>query len=167
MRSILLAFSLFILLSVSGNRKEEHEFYVSISELAIKDDTLQISMRLFTDDLEKALNERSETKIFLNDPSRTDKNFIHIRDYIDSRFSVSNAAKADHIHWLGHEFEDDVCWVYGEVPVDPELRILFIKHTVLMDIYSRQQNILHFDRAGEIETKLATKNYPEVRFSLE
>ncbi len=166
MRPILL-FAFIALLSLTSLRKDDsHAFYVSITELEVKNDTLQISLRLFTDDLERALNDRTDEKVFLNEPRETAKNFVRIRDYASKSFIVSNAAKPDRIEWLGHEFEEDVCWVYGEVALSPDQNLLFIKNELLMDIHDRQQNIIHFTTSEGIETKLATKGYSEVRFAL-
>lgn len=144
----------------------DHEFYVSITEMEIKQDTLQISVRLFVDDLEYALNERNDAPVFLNDPSNEPKNFIKIRDYVSDHFSAGDAAKPKKAEWIGHEYEDDVCWVYGQVPVSRDLGILFVKNELLMDVYSRQQNIMHLKSGDDYETKLATKDNSEVRFVL-
>ncbi|NQV52943.1 MAG: hypothetical protein HQ500_07155 [Flavobacteriales bacterium] len=160
-------FAFLAMISLTSLRMDNpHAFYVSITELEVKNDTLQISLRLFTEDLERALNERTNEKVFLNEPQEMPKNFVHIRDYVAKNFIVSNAAKPDRITWLGHEFEEDVCWIYGEVALSPEQNLLFIKNELLMDIHDRQQNIIHFNTSGGIETKLATKGYAEVRFAL-
>lgn len=167
MRSIFIL-SIVALASLTAlHAAKRHAFYVSITELAVKNDTLQISLRLFTDDLEMALKERNEQAVFLNDPATAPKNFIYIRDYVNDLFTVSNAAKKDRIEWLGHEFEDDVCWVYGQVALDPEQKLLYVKNEVLMDIHEAQQNIIHFTTPKGIETKLSTKNHTEVRFVLQ
>jgi len=131
----------------------------------VKQDTLQISLRIFTDDLEYALKEMSGEKVFLNDHSQQKRNFILIRDYLTDKFGYSNGAKSERIEWLGHEFEDDVCWIYGQVQVPPNQRILFIRNEVLTEVFDNQQNIVHFNSSVGIDTKLATKRNGEVRFS--
>jgi hypothetical protein len=145
---------------------KEHAFYVSITELNIVDDTLQISLRLFTDDLEFALNERSEEKIFLEAQGDERKAFVYIKDYVNASFSVGNGAKDERITWLGHEFEDDVCWIYGQTPLPAEQHLLFVRNAVLMDVYPRQQNIVHLQQDNGVVTKLATKDNSELRFIL-
>jgi len=142
-----------------------HPFHLSITELEVKQDTLQISLRIFTDDLEYALKEMSGEKVFLNDHSQQKRNFILIRDYLTDKFGYSNGAKSERIEWLGHEFEDDVCWIYGQVQVPPNQRILFIRNEVLTEVFDNQQNIVHFNSSVGIDTKLATKRNGEVRFS--
>lgn len=148
------------------NHSEKHAFYVSITELEIADDTLQISMRVFTDDLELALKEFFGEKVFLNSPPHHTKNFVVIRDYLHTRVGLSNGAKSQ-ITWIGHEFEADVCWIYGQIPLENNQRILFFKNATLTEVYAGQQNMVHLNIGGSIKTELATKSQPEVRFIIE
>lgn len=152
-------------ISAFESKKDLHPFHVSITELEIKRETLQISLRIFTDDLETALKEISGEKIFLNDVSQPKRNFILIRDYLNLKFGYSSGAKEEKIDWLGHEFEDDVCWIYGQVAVSPDQRIVFVRNEVLIEVFDNQQNIIHFKSSEGIDTKLATKSNGEVRFS--
>jgi len=154
-----------LILSGLESKEDLHPFHVSISELEIKQDTLQISLRIFTDDLESALKEISGKKVFLNDPSRPKQNFVFIRDYLQQKFGYSNGAKNERVDWLGHEFEDDVCWIYGQVAVAKDQRILFIRNDILTEVFDNQQNIIHFNSTEGVETKLATRRNGEVRFS--
>ena len=166
MKYLPIALLLVITLSSSfRGASKKHDFYVSITELEVKNDTLQISMRLFTDDLQFALNDKRDEKVFLDDQQSSRQSFVHIRDYIDRQFSVGNGAKTFPIQWLGHEFEDDVCWVYGQTVLKEEQRLIFVRNQLMMDVYPRQQNIMHFTQGEEVETKLAVKDRSEVRFS--
>lgn len=157
--------ALSILLTGFSKNEMAHPFHVSITELEIKQDTLQISLRIFTDDLEEALKGMSNEKVFLNDPSQPRRNFVLIRDYLFKNFAFANAAKSDQIEWLGHELEDDVCWIYGQVAVSPEQRILFVRNSVITEVFDNQQNIIHLKTSEGIDTELATKSNPEVRFA--
>ena len=164
MKLILISF-ITILCSGINSERAPHPFHVSISELEIKQDTLQIALRIFTDDLETALQEMSNEKVLLNDPSAPRRHSVLIKDYLFKTFTFGNGAKEFKIDWIGHEFEDDVCWIYGQVRVSSEQRILFIRNAILTEIYDNQQNIVHFKSEGEIETQLATNHHEDVRFS--
>jgi hypothetical protein len=153
-----------LLLTVKADRG--HAFYVSITELVIQDDTLQISLRIFTDDLEDALNEGKAEKTFLNQATQNRQHFVLIKDYVSSRFGAGHGAKEGAIQWLGHEYEDDVCWIYGQWPISKDQRLLFIRNEILTELHSQQQNLVHFETKNGIETKLATKQSPEVRFAI-
>ena len=154
--------------SFSGEIAKEaaHPFYVSITELNIAQDTLQVSLRVFTDDLELALSDVHQQKIFLNDPSRYEKNFIYIRDYLFDLVQAGNGAGFKRIEWIGHEFEEDVCWIYGQMPIDADLRVLFFKNAVLFETYDDQQNLIHLKREDGYDTELATRRSAEIRFTL-
>ena len=149
------------------NKNPPHPFYVSITEFEIKQDTMQISLRMFTEDLEMILNEKSNRKVFLQAPADYEKNLVNIGDYLFEHFQVNDGARNLRIEWIGHEFEDDVIWVYGQTAISSEQRLIFIRNSVLTDLFEGQQNMIHYMPQGVIDTKLASKDNPEVRFSLE
>lgn len=159
---------LLILTSVIGLAASlKHEFYVSITEVYQKHDTLQVSMRLFTDDLEKAVNAERDEKVFLDQSSDYKTAKLVIREYLEPHFIVSIAAKEVKEEWLGHEYVDDVTWVYAQVIIPENTQILFIRNTVLIDQYADQQNIIHFQSGEQFEKLLANKSRPEVRVLIE
>ncbi|MEX2595726.1 MAG: DUF6702 family protein, partial [Salibacteraceae bacterium] len=110
------------------------------------------------------LNERSNEKVFLNANSNYKRNFIHIKDYLNAQFMIGSSVSNRMIEWLGYEFEEDVCWIYGQVPIDKDQRVVFIQNRILTDIYDGQQNLIHFINPSGIESELATIRNPEVRF---
>jgi len=147
------------------NVEAAHPFHVSIAELNIAEDTLQVSLRVFTDDLEFALREMIHDKVFLSNPTLYEKNYVVLRDYLFNRVRAGDGGKTKALEWLGFEFEDDVCWIYGQLPVDPEMRILFFKTDILTEIYDDQQNMVHLKTPDGYETALATAKNNEVRFT--
>ena len=144
-----------------------HPFFVSITELTIEDDTLQISIRVFSDDVETALNDFHGDQVFLNVDQASFDHFKRISAYLQSTFRISHAAKDLKVDWLGHEFEDDVCWIYGDVPLNDDPSILFIMNRMLMNVFDSQQNLIHYNSEDGTRTEIATKSRKEVRFTLD
>lgn len=161
---------LFILITFFGlmsfTYEKAHDFYVSITEIELKQDFAQISMRVFTDDLEYALKKENSEPFYLNRSSDFEKNQHAISKYLNQRFSLVSASKAHTIEWIGHEIEEDVIWIYGETAI-LKTTLLEIKNSVLMDYFEDQQNMIHLKRADGFDSKLCSKRSSTIRFSLE
>lgn len=150
-----------------GLTSTKHEFYVSITELNVRNDTLQIAIKVFTDDLEHTLKEVTGNAVFLDNNSDHDRVFRTIRDYCDQKVDISNAAKAYALTWIGHEYIEDVTWVYAYTILDSDSKMLFVRNTLLGDQFHDQHNMIYLRQGETVLSKLCTKSRPEVRFVLE
>lgn len=159
--AIIAAFVLF------AGASARHEFYVSITEIHKKGDTLQIAIRVFTDDLEYVLNKNREEKVFLDARSDMAKSRRAVTAYLGEHFAIGVAAKELREEWIGHEYIDDVTWAYAQVILPADARIAFVRNTVLTGAFPDQQNILHFDTGERFEKLLTNGTVPEVRILLE
>ena len=144
----------------------KHDFHVSITDLYLKGDTIQVAVKIFTHDLEETLKETTGAAIFLDNTSDKAEAFKIIRSYCEPRLSISNASKNYRIQWIGHEYEDDVTWIYAYAIKDPEASIISIKNTLLQHGHHPQHNMVHLNQGEEIESKICTTERPEVHFSL-
>lgn len=160
-----LVFSMCVLIAIAMGFTK-HDFHVSITDLYLKEDTVQIAVKVFTHDLEETLKETTGTTIFLDNSTDPSFAFKTIRGYCEPRIEIANASKNYPIRWIGHEYEDDVTWIYGYAIKDPEASIISIKNTLLQYGDHPQHNMIHLTQNGKIETKICTREKPEVRFSL-
>lgn len=152
--------------SSSFKSDEKHDFYVSITELNLVQDTVQISMRIFTDDLADALKQENDKPFAISKASDYERNQGAIVRMLDRDFNVGSATKKSPIQWLGHEYEGEVTWVYGETILPEAINLLFVKNKLLIDLHEKQQNMIHLKRGDEYETELCSERKTEVRFSL-
>lgn len=141
-----------------------HEFYVTVTELNKVSDTLQVSIRIFTDDLEHILEEETGKPVFLQPGETHDQVFRTIVGYVEGHFRINTAGKPCRLRWLGHEYVDDVTWLYAETVLDPDAGMLSVENTLLMHHFPEQQNLVHFKTATGYESGLCTKDQPEARF---
>ncbi len=158
----------FIALSVvllsAGKR---HEFYVSITEIHQKSDTLQVAVRVFTEDLEYVINKNRPGKVFLDSKTEMAKAEKAVFAYLSDQFSIGVAAKELPEEWLGLEYVDDVTWVYAQVILPEDASIAFVRNTLLTETFPDQQNIIHFQTDDRFEKLLTNGSRPEVRVLLQ
>lgn len=134
-----------------------HPFYVSITSVDYNEQAsrLEISARIFYDDLETALKDGSDLKIDLINP--TDKSAMDslLAGYFSNHFRLSVNGKPVSVHYVGYEVDEDVAWCFLEVPDITHVEQLRIDNRILLDHFPKQSNILHVTAYGKRQsTKL-------------
>lgn len=132
-----------------------HPFHVSVCEINFKEETgsIQVSQRVFIDDLEQALNERFSTNLVIDDESTGILRDSLIQIYILENITILIDGKEKNRTYIGNEIEDDALWSYIEYTGIQKLDTLDIRNTILLDIFDDQANIIHFT-AGDYEKSI-------------
>src|SRR5690554_2872150 len=122
-----------------------HKFYMSITEMQYNEESsyLEIIIKLFTDDIEKALEQNADSSIFLGTPKESPLTDDLLQDYLKKHFSIKNEQKVT-INFLGKEVDKNYTWVYLEVPnFNPEIEYE-IKNSLLIDLFDTQANRINY-----------------------
>ncbi len=140
-----------------------HEFYVSLSQIDYNPEasTLEISIKIFSDDLELALKTLgAEVHADQVDSSETANRYIE--RYLQRCLIIEN--EADKLAWqyLGSETEMDVTWCYLEITDLNEPTKLMITNRLLIDIYDEQLNIVHLNIGGQKKSLMLSQNTPKL-----
>jgi hypothetical protein len=107
-----------------------------------KEKSFEISLRVFTDDLEKALSANNQNKKFIVD--NNDRNDAFIEAYVKKHFVVTNSKnQKPAINYIGKEKEGDATWIYLEMPVNEGISGSKIQNNVLIDMFEDQTNIVN------------------------
>lgn len=123
-----------------------------------KERLFEISVRVFTDDFEKALSEDSNSKVHLTE---TDKNDPLVEKYIRSHFAYINPQKqTKSFSYVGHEIEADANWLYLEMPYTEPFRGGLMKQNLLMELFDDQVNMVNINYQGQKKTFVFRKNQP-------
>lgn len=142
-----------------------HDFHASVTQIQYnpKERVFEISIRIFTDDFEKALSAASGSKISLSgSPDRSSvKNGPIIEKYILSHFVyVSPQKQPKPIKYVGNELEADANWLYLEMPYTEPFRGGMLKQNVLMELFDDQVNMVNVQYQGQKKTFVFRKNQP-------
>ena len=150
---------LLLVLSLTASRPG-HDFHASVTQMQynVKEKTFEISIRVFTDDLEKALSEESNTSVRLSVGPKSD---AIIQNYIRSRFGYVTAQKQPKtINYVGHEVEADANWLYLEMPYPESFRGGSLNQTMLMEVFDDQVNMVNIQYQGQKKTFVFRKSQP-------
>lgn len=138
-----------------------HPLHVSVLEVNhnATEKSLEISVRIFTDDFEKVLAQNYKTKIdLINPPDRSAMEKL-VNDYIYKHVRLEVDGKLMNFSPLGYEKDNDAIYSYFEVDSMPSVKKINITNTLMHDMFTDQINLMHITVGGNRKsTKL---NYPD------
>ena len=127
-----------------------HPFFVSVIEINhnTKEATVEISVRIFTEDLEKTLQKYATNKMDIINP--TDKALLEkqINQYISQKLKLKINGQSITLNYIGHEIQKESVWSYFEVTKIAEIKKVDIDCTILYDFEKSQSNIIHIKSKG-------------------
>ncbi len=128
-----------------------HPFYVSVTEIKQNptNHSVEISCRMFSDDLEKALEKQFHTKLDIIKPK--DKMLTNklINDYVKKHLIIRADGKILNLAYVGYEIQEDGTWSYFEVKGIDRIKQLNIHDDLLYELHPEQINMMHVTIGGE------------------
>lgn len=138
-----------------------HPFHVSVCDIEHDPETkaLQISQRMFIDDLEiglKAFHGVEKVDTYKpEDPARLDS---LIESYLKARLFIRVDEKELTLNYLGSELEGDARWAYLEVEGLESVTTAEISNLILLESFADQENIVHFKAKGKLKSNRLNKD---------
>jgi hypothetical protein len=127
-----------------------HPFFISVIEINhnVKEATVEISVRVFSTDIEKTLQKYTTEKIDVENPK--DNAFLdkQINQYLSKNLVLKINGQPVVFHYIGHEIQKESVWSFMEIPKITDVKKLEINCTILYDFESGQSNIFHVKSKG-------------------
>ena len=122
-----------------------HPFYVSVTEINhnAKDKTLEVSLKVFADDMEEVLKKTYNKPVDLANQKQQAQNDGLITDYVTKHFIVKADGKPVNISYIGFEKEKESVYCYFEITNIPSIKKLELTNCLLQDLTEEQINIMH------------------------
>lgn len=123
-----------------------HKFYLGLTEIRVdsKKQTMDISCKLFTDDLEDVLFKKYGKKINISTSSKNKEVEALLFKYLSENLKITVGGKTQTMTFVGFETETDATWCYLEtVPFNSKGKIS-ITNTLLYDYFPEQSNMINF-----------------------
>jgi hypothetical protein len=139
-----------------------HPFFVSMTEIEWKpaEKKFEIAVRIFTDDLEKALAADCRCKTDLASNANEAVMNKLLADYIVRHLRISKGKESAKLIFLGREKEDESTWSYFEASCDYS-GAMEVENKLLYSTQEKQVNLIRFRKPGSDNT-IQLKN-PESR----
>ncbi|MDD3004859.1 DUF6702 family protein [Flavobacterium sp.] len=149
-------FLAFVFSSFSG-----HKFYVSIYKVDFVPEKkrIEITARIFLDDMTLALEKEYKTKIHLGEKTETPQDVTLLQKYMNKRLRVfmDNAEKP--VLFLSKEIEDNVVIMYFKVNDIAKIKNITIHNNALLELYPDQQNIMQTNFYNKKKNYIFTDDY--------
>jgi hypothetical protein len=127
-----------------------HPFFVSVIDINHneKEATIEISVRCFTNDLEKMIAAETKTTIDLSAPSQKSKGDALLKAYLSKRLNLSVNGNKATLDYVGFEIQKESTWTYFEIKNIKQLSQLNVFCEVLFGVNDQQINIFHVSAKG-------------------
>jgi len=174
MVSILFKWSLFLTMvnlpsfaNTAVPKTGTHPIFMSVTEIEhnAKDKTLEISCKIFTDDLEKTLRQVYKTTVDLINPKDKEAMNKLVSDYVQKHLSITVDGKKTTLQFLGYERQEEGILSYYQVNNIPAVNKIDITNNILYEYKKEQIDIIHVTVAGN--RKSTRLNNPDDKASFQ
>jgi len=144
-----------------------HPLHLSVTEINhnAAEKSLEVSVKIFTDDFERVLRKNFPTKTIdlINPKDRNAMNAI-VTDYMKSRLTLKTDGKSVPYTCIGFEQEEEATFAYFEVQGIASLHKLELTNSILHDLFTDQTNINHIIVGGKRKSSKLDQPAKEARF---
>jgi hypothetical protein len=138
-----------------------HEFYVSLCKIDHNAETsaLEITMRIFTDDLENGITGSQDFYGLgtIDEPADSDS---LIFSYILENFKVNLDGNCMKLNYIGKEVEVDVTWIYIEIEEVEFIGRIEVSNHMLTELFEGQVNVVNVNYTGKTLGLLLKQDSP-------
>lgn len=125
-----------------------HKYYVGVTEINYNKEakTVEIAVKLFTDDLERALEESGEKeRLFLGEKNENEATNEAIIAYLTQNFVVEINGKEYSWNFIGKEADIEACWSFLEIKNVKRINELKVINNALLEILPKQTHLVHIN----------------------
>lgn len=116
-----------------------HKFHASLTTLDCKTNTTEITIRLFSDDLENILSKRAGEKVSLDSEAAETATFAYLNSCFKLRLKENEEPLT--LTWVGMEYDVHNTWVYLEAPANVSKANL--ENRIFFDLFPDQMNTVN------------------------
>lgn len=140
-RSVFILFLLF----TTALSSAVHKYYAAVFtiEHSAKKQQLQMTARIFVDDLEVALKRKYGKNLYLGTSTESEDAKAYLQKYLSEKITLEVNGSAVPLKFIGKEMEDDIIICYCTFPASASPKSIEMKNKVLMEVFPDQQNIVH------------------------
>jgi hypothetical protein len=117
-----------------------------------KRNTLEITLKMFADDLKVALEAYDQTAIRWDTQVGSSGFNNALKAYLEEKFAVWINDQKLSVRFLGAELDEDVLWCFMEISDVHALQSVRIYNAVIMEYYSDQLNLVHLESDGVVRS---------------
>ena len=154
-----------IVFSLTGFISTHHPIFVSVTEINqnAANKSLEISCKIFTDDLEQTLRQQNKIRVDLLNPASKQAMNVLVNNYIQKHLQLKVDDKALVLGFVGFEQQEEGIISFFEVKNIAMVKKLDVTNTILYESRPQQMQIIHVMVNGE--RKSSRLNNPDEKTS--
>lgn len=124
-----------------------HQYHISNTKIVFnkKEQSLQITMRCFVDDIEHTINTTQNIALELGNDRELKQSNTYLAQYFKQHFKIQINQTAYSPSFLGKEIEQDIIYCYFEIDGITDIKTIEVENTVLFTTFEDQQNIIRLN----------------------
>jgi len=140
-----------------------HPIHLSVSEInySEKDKALQITSRIFIDDLETSIRKKlNQPELDILKPNAGQTTDQLVSTYINDHFKVKLDNKPQKLNYLGHEIEDAAIICYIEIEKVKKFKTIEVFNSIIQETHEDQSNLVHVTYKGPVKSLRLLRDKP-------
>jgi hypothetical protein len=117
---------------------------------------IQITSRIFIDDLNNAIEKRFHAKSYIGTDKETPQDEVAMQKYLAEKFSIKVNGITKPMSFRSKEIEANVLVCYFRITDVSKISKLEIENSALTELNADQQNIIQANISGEKQSLLLT-----------
>ena len=151
-----------LLFPLAGARPARHAYHSTLTELRYNSakKQLELSVKVFTDDFERALSQGQPKTVSLSEPGPRPQ--VLASGYFQRTLQISTLAGARlPLQVLGMQAENDGYWFYCKAPLPGPVAGIRLRQAVLIDAFADEMNIVNMEANGKKQSALFRAGHEE------
>jgi len=163
MKSVVLFCFAILSLSLQASAPITHKFYLSNTsiEFNAQSRAIEITSKIFTDDLEHAIEAQCYRYNSLY--PQTPEVFELVKKYIGDKLSLQVEGRNVVLNFLGYSVDNDMTTLFIEGSYFEPNQVV-VGNTILLELFSDQQNIVEVRWNGQSKREYFTKDKTQYQF---
>ena len=139
-----------------------HAYHSTLTELRYNGakKQLELAVKVFTDDFERALSKGQPTPVNLTDAGP--RPLVLAAAYVQRTLQISTPAGAPlQLQLLGMQAENDGYWLYCKVPLPGPLTGVKLRQAMLLDVFGDEVNIVNIEAGAKKQSALFREGHEQ------
>ena len=143
-----------------------HAYHSTLTELRYNaaKKQLELSVKVFTDDFEKAISQGQPASVSLTDTGP--RPLALATAYVQRTLQVRTPAGAPlQVQVLGMQAENDGYWLYCKVPLPGPLTGVQLRQAMMLEVFGDEMNIVNIEANGKKQSALFRSGHEQETIS--
>ena len=136
--------SILLLLIIPILSFSAHKYYLSLTQIEYRSElqTVQITINVFMDDIEFAINKDYNIDLQLTTKKELKDNDVYFIKYLNKKLHLKVDGTPKSFNYIGKEYDGDLVYFYLEIEDIKELNTIEIINKILTNHFPEQENLI-------------------------